>query len=185
MDGENRIIIRAADILRSGGIVAFPTETVYGLGANALNATAVAKIFAAKERPMFDPLIIHVHTMDQLSLIADNIPQQADVLIKQFWPGPLTIVVRKKQHIPDIVTAGLPNVGIRMPNHPIALALIKESGVPIATPSANKFGCISPTSADHVYEQLKLPGDAIIDGGNCSVGIESSSLRNLSPNSEK
>jgi L-threonylcarbamoyladenylate synthase len=166
-------IMRAAAIINAGGIVAFPTETVYGLGANALNATAVAKIFAAKQRPKFDPLIVHIHDMNQLPLIAKNIPRQAGMLIERFWPGPLTIVVPKNNLIPDIVTAGLPNVGIRMPNHPVALALAKEAGVPIAAPSANKFGCISPTCADHVREQLQLPTDAIVDGGSCTVGIES------------
>lgn len=166
-------IIRAAGIIRNGGIVAFPTETVYGLGANALNATAVAKVFQAKQRPEFDPLIVHIHDVDQLPLIAESIPRQARILIRKFWPGPLTIVVPKTKCVPDIVTAGLPNVGIRMPNNPDALALIKESGVPVAAPSANKFGCISPTCAAHVREQLENSVDAILDGGNCSVGVES------------
>lgn len=112
MDATNSTIARAAAILKSGGIVAFPTETVYGLGADALNASAVAKIFAAKQRPKFDPLIVHIHDMDQLSLIAENIPKQARILIERFWPGPLTIVVPKKQLVPDIVTADLQNVGI-------------------------------------------------------------------------
>lgn len=166
-------VTKAAEIIKNGGIVAFPTETVYGLGANALDATAVAKIFAAKQRPSFDPLIIHIHDINQLSLIACNVPEMAQMLISKFWPGPLTIVVPKSNIVPDIVTSGLPNVGIRMPSHKIALDLIQKAGTPIAAPSANKFGHISPTCADHVREQLNYTVDAIIDGGTCSVGIES------------
>lgn len=164
---------RAAEILRSGGTVAFPTETVYGLGAHALDAAAAAKIFAAKERPSFDPLIVHIYDVAQLEQLTRDLPKKAKQLIEHFWPGPLTIVVPKKTVVPDIVTAGLPNVGIRMPNHPVALALLREAGIPIAAPSANKFGCISPTCADHVRSQLGDSIDAILDGGSCSVGIES------------
>lgn len=166
-------LTRAAAIIRNGGTVAFPTETVYGLGANALDAAAAAKIFAAKERPSFDPLIVHIHEMSQLALLTTKLPENAQLLVDRFWPGPLTIVVPKRKVVPDIVTAGLPNVGIRMPNHPVALALLREAGVPVAAPSANKFGCISPTCADHVRSQLGDSIDAILDGGSCSVGIES------------
>jgi L-threonylcarbamoyladenylate synthase len=166
-------ICKAASIIKNGGLVAFPTETVYGLGADALNSSAVAKIFAAKERPEFDPLIVHIHNKQQMYMLTESIHDKAHMLIDQLWPGPLTIVVPKKQIVPDLVTAGLPNVGIRMPNNPVALALIKESGTPIAAPSANKFGSVSPTCAEHVRSQLGNDIDFIIDGGSCSVGIES------------
>jgi L-threonylcarbamoyladenylate synthase len=164
---------RAAQTIKSGGIVAFPTETVYGLGADAFNARAVARIFEVKQRPAFDPLIVHIHEKSQLQQIAEEIPQSAVMLIERLWPGPLTIVVRKKKCVPDIVTAGLPNVGIRMPGNSDALALIKEAGVPIAAPSANKFGYVSPTCAEHVREQLEDSIDMVLDGGSCNVGVES------------
>lgn len=166
-------IRRAAQTIKTGGIVAFPTETVYGLGADVFNARAVARIFDVKQRPAFDPLIVHVHAKSQLQQIAEEIPQSAAMLIERFWPGPLTIIVRKKKCVPDIVTAGLPNVGIRMPGNYNALALIKEAGVPIAAPSANKFGYVSPTCAEHVREQLEDSIDIVLDGGRCEVGVES------------
>ncbi len=165
--------IKAAALIKSGGIVAFPTETVYGLGADCFNEKAVAGIFAVKERPSFDPLIVHIHDMNQLDILAENMPRAARILAETFWPGPLTIVVPKKASVPDIVTAGLPNVAVRMPNNRIALELIRHSGTPIAAPSANKFGRISPTCASHVREQLGSQVEIIIDGGPCSVGIES------------
>ncbi len=163
---------KAAEILRGGGIVAFPTETVYGLGANALNAEAVAKVFEVKGRPSTSPLIVHVSSIEQARRYVTDWPREAEELARKYWPGPLTIVLPKSAKIPDIVTAGLPTVGIRVPSHPIALQLIEEAGVPIAAPSANRFKHVSPTTAEHVYEEF---GDAVevIDGGSSQVGIES------------
>lgn len=163
----------AAEILRQGGLVAFPTETVYGLGADATNPSAVGKIFSAKKRPFFDPLIVHVSDREQMLPLVTELPQKAEMLIDQFWPGPLTIVLPKSSLVPAIVTAGYPSVAIRMPSNPLALELIRLSGKPIAAPSANLFGCTSPTTARHVVEQLQGSYDAIIDGGGCTVGIES------------
>jgi len=165
-------IKEAAAILQSGGLVAFPTETVYGLGANALNPDAVARIFIEKERPSFDPLIVHISQLEDLSVLCLNVDERIYKLAEQFWPGPLTIVVPKSHLVPDIVTSGLPTVGIRMPRNEIALQLIKAAGFPIAAPSANKFGRISPTTAHHVKKQLP-DVKCVLDGGNCSVGIES------------
>lgn len=162
----------ASQIIKSSGLVAFPTETVYGLGANALNPFAVAKIFELKERPSFDPLIVHIADFDDLHILADNPSDNVIALAKKFWPGPLTIVLPKSKIVPDIVTSGLPTVGIRMPNNEIALELIAKSGCPIAAPSANKFGKLSPVSAKHVKKQLPNV-DFILDGGTSSVGIES------------
>jgi L-threonylcarbamoyladenylate synthase len=162
----------AAQYIKEGKLVAFPTETVYGLGADALNPLAVAKIFELKERPSFDPLIIHIADSDDLGRLCDTPDSKVYSIIKRFWPGPLTIILPKSDVVPDIVTSGLPTVGIRMPDNEIALELIRQSGCPIAAPSANKFGRISPTSAAHVRKQL--PGvDYILDGGNTKVGIES------------
>ena len=166
-------IHRAAEIIKKGGIVAFPTETVYGLGADAFNALAVARIFEVKGRPYFDPLIVHVASQDDMEKLVKEIPSNAKKLTERFWPGPLTVVLLKGDHIPDIVTAGLPTVAIRMPNHRMALSLIKESGCPIAAPSANPFGYLSPTTAEHVREQLGDRVDLILDGGPCPVGVES------------
>ena len=173
----------AADLLRNGGLVAFPTETVYGLGAAAFDPTAVARIFEAKGRPRFDPLIVHVSSPEQVSLLADGIPAAAQRLIGQFWPGPLTLVLPKAAAVPDLVTAGLPTVAIRMPRHPLALELIRRAGTPIAAPSANAFGFTSPTSARHVLDHLAGKVDLVLDGGSCPVGIESSivSLAGESP----
>lgn len=165
-------ISEAAQIIRNGGLVAFPTETVYGLGANALNKFAVAKIFELKERPSFDPLIVHIASFDDLAKLTAGLNENAMRLAKRFWPGPLTIVLPKSDIVPDIVTSGLDTVGIRMPDNEIALALIKESGCPIAAPSANKFGQLSPVRASHVRKQLPNV-DYILDGGNTTVGIES------------
>lgn len=163
----------AARIIRNGGVVAFPTETVYGLGANAFDTKAVARIFEIKERPRFDPLIVHIAAPSEVADLADELPAQAIVLAEAFWPGPLTIVFPRGKRVPDIVTSGLSTVAVRMPDHPLALALLKKSGVPIAAPSANRFGCTSPTLAMHVYEQLGSRADMILDGGGCRVGIES------------
>ena len=162
----------AAAKLRSGGLVAFPTETVYGLGANALDAAAVQKIYELKGRPAASPLIVHVASIEMAREIVSEWPPLAEELARKWWPGPLTLVLPKKPVIPDIVTAGLPTVGVRMPNHPIALELIREAGVPIAAPSANKFMGLSPTTAEHVRAAF---GDAVevLDGGCSQVGIES------------
>jgi L-threonylcarbamoyladenylate synthase len=165
-------ITEASWIIRNGGLVAFPTETVYGLGANALNRFAVAKIFELKERPSFDPLIVHIASFDDLAKLTAGLNENVMRLAKCFWPGPLTIVLPKSDIVPDIVTSGLDTVGIRMPDNKIALALIKESGCPIAAPSANKFGQLSPVKASHVRKQLPNV-DYVLDGGNTTVGIES------------
>ncbi|KUK14362.1 MAG: threonylcarbamoyl-AMP synthase [Synergistetes bacterium] len=163
----------AALIIKRGGLVAFPTETVYGLGADALNPEAVAKIFEAKERPFFDPLIVHIADVKELDLLWLYIDDRAKALIERFWPGPLTIVLPKKDIVPDIVTAGLNTVAVRMPSHPVALRLIRESETPIAAPSANRFGYLSPTMPEHVLKQLGGRIDLIIDGGRTPVGVES------------
>src|SRR5277367_6582604 len=164
---------RAAEILRGGGTVAFPTETVYGLGANAFDAAAIAKIFAAKERPSWDPLIVHISDTEMLRQVAASVPESAAKLIDAFWPGPLTLLLRKGDAIPDAVTAGRSRVGVRMPQHPVAHALIREAGVPIAAPSANRFGRTSPTTAEHVAEDLDGRIDAILDSGETIHGLES------------
>jgi len=168
-------IARAAQILHSGGTVAFPTETVYGLGANALDAEAVARIFAAKERPRWDPLIVHVSSRAMLNRVA-VVTAQAEKLMEAFWPGPLTLLLERRGEIPNAVTAGRPLVGVRMPAHPLALALIEAAGVPVAAPSANRFGRISPTAAAHVVEDLDGRIDAVLDGGATEVGVESTVL---------
>jgi len=166
-------IRQAAEIIRQGGIVAFPTETVYGLGADAYNPLAVARVFEVKRRPFFDPLIVHIASPAHLKKLVKDIPSGARKLTEKLWPGPLTVVLFKEEHIPDIVTAGLPTVALRMPSHPMALSLIKESKCPIAAPSANPFGYLSPTTAEHVRGQLADQVDLILDGGPCPVGVES------------
>jgi L-threonylcarbamoyladenylate synthase len=169
----------AASILRGGGLVAFPTETVYGLGANALDAKAVEGIFQAKQRPAWDPLIVHISDRVMLSGVVDAdsagdcLPRAAAALISSFWPGPLTLLLPKADAVPPIVTAGRPLVGVRMPSHPVAHALIAAAGVPIAAPSANRFGRTSPTRADHVLEDLDGRIDAILDAGETAHGLES------------
>lgn len=179
----NRQLEDAAAILRDGGTVAFPTETVYGLGANALDATAVARIFEIKGRPRFDPLIVHVASVAQARELVEAWPDLADELTARFWPGPLTLVLPKADVIPAIVTAGLPTVALRMPAHPIALELIEAAGVPVAAPSANRFGGISPTTSEHVRRQLEDAVDLVVDGGPSRVGVESTviSLVDSSP----
>ncbi|MDP2891010.1 MAG: L-threonylcarbamoyladenylate synthase, partial [Bacteroidota bacterium] len=162
----------AAKYIKEGKLVAFPTETVYGLGANALNPLAVAKIFELKERPSFDPLIVHIASIDDLYTLTENTDRNVIRLAEKFWPGPLTIVLPKSKLVPDIVTSGLNTVGIRMPDNDIALMLIRAANCPIAAPSANKFGQLSPVSAEHVKKQLPNV-DYVLDGGNTSVGIES------------
>jgi L-threonylcarbamoyladenylate synthase len=172
-------IAAAVTALRRGVPVAFPTETVYGLGAPALDPIAVARVFEIKERPAFDPLIVHVAEPESLADLAD--PEDAAdprvaALQARFWPGPLTLVVRKRPHVPGIVTAGLDTVAVRMPDHPVALALIRALGAPIAAPSANRFGRVSPTRAEHVVRQLGERVDLVLDGGPCRVGVESTVL---------
>ena len=170
---SRRAIARAAEILRAGGTVAFPTETVYGLGANALDATAVAKIFAAKERPGWDPLIVHIADRAMLEVVAAEVGQDAHRLMEAFWPGPLTLLLPRSARVPELVTAGLAKVGVRMPAHPTAHALLLAAAVPVAAPSANRFGRTSPTSAAHVAEDLDGRIDAILDGGATTHGVES------------
>jgi len=170
---------RAAQLLRAGRLVAFPTETVYGLGANALDAEAVARIYVVKGRPGTSPLIVHLASIEMAQSLVAGWPEIADRLARKFWPGPLTLVLEKqleKQPIPAIVTAGLSTVGLRMPAHPIALALIQAAGVPVAAPSANRFTELSPTTADHVRRSLGSDVDLIVDGGPCQIGIESTVL---------
>ena len=145
---------RAAEILLNGGLVAFPTETVYGLGANALDPSAVARIYEAKQRPFASPVIVHVADEAMARSVAAEWPERAQALAKKFWPGPLTLVLKKAEAIPNLVTAGLPSIGIRVPAHPVALALIRRAGIPIAAPSANRFSEISPTTAEHVRRSL-------------------------------
>lgn len=167
----------AARVLREGGLVAFGTETVYGLGANALDVNAVARVFEAKQRPHFDPLIVHIADRDQLATVASSLSPLEEKLIEQFWPGPLTLVLPKQPQVPDLVTSGLPSVAVRMPNHELARELIREADVPVAAPSANPFGRISPTCAEHVLEHLGDKIDLILDGGPCEVGVESTVAR--------
>lgn len=166
-------IKKAAGIIRKGGIVSFPTETVYGLGADGYNPQACAHIFEIKERPRFDPLILHAYSMEMAYGLFSEIPDKARILMKKFWPGPLTLVLPKAQSVPDIVSSGLPTVAVRVPAHPAALALIRAAERPIAAPSANKFGRLSPTTAIHVAEQLGGGPDMILDGGRTAVGVES------------
>jgi L-threonylcarbamoyladenylate synthase len=164
---------RAAELIRQGGLVAFPTETVYGLGANALDADAVRRIFEAKRRPWASPLIVHVSDEAMARAVTAEWPAIARHVARQFWPGPLTMVLKKAPVVPDIVTANLDSVGVRMPSHPLALKLIRAAGVPVAAPSANQFSEISPTTAEHVAQSLGDRVDLILDGGPTTVGIES------------
>ena len=167
---------RAVELLRAGGTVAFPTETVYGLGANALDRTAVEKIFVAKDRPGWDPLIVHVEgeeMLERVAALSAELRKPAKALMEAFWPGPLTLLLPRTAEVPDAVTAGRPLVGVRMPAHPVARELIRLAGVPIAAPSANLFGRPSPTTAAHVLADLDGRIDAVLDGGPTSVGVES------------
>ncbi len=175
-------IEQAARLLRAGRLVAFPTETVYGLGANALDAEAVARIYAVKGRPPTSPLIVHVASIEMAKSLVMEWPSSADQLAKKFWPGPLTLVLPTTgERVPPIVTAGLRSVGLRMPAHPIALELIRAAGVPLAAPSANRFTQLSPTTAEHVRRGLGSDVDRILDGGACHVGIESTVLSLAGP----
>ena len=166
-------IAKAAAIIRRGGVAAFPTETVYGLGADGLNPVACARIFEIKKRPRFDPLILHAASPGQAKKLFLKIPAPALMLMKKFWPGPLTLVLPRAPAVPDIVTSGLDTVAVRVPAHPVALRLIKLAGRPIAAPSANLFGRLSPTSALHVKRHLAPGPDIILDGGRSSLGVES------------
>jgi L-threonylcarbamoyladenylate synthase len=163
----------AAKVIRKGGLVAFPTETVYGLGANALDSDAVARIFRAKERPTDNPMIVHIADKKDMRRLARRVPQKAEKLAARFWPGPLTLVLKRSGLVPDITVAGLDTIGIRMPSNKIALELIRQSGVPIAAPSANRASKPSPTTAKHVIEDLAGRIDAVLDGGPTRVGVES------------
>jgi L-threonylcarbamoyladenylate synthase len=171
-----QLLERAAALIRAGGLVAFPTETVYGLGANALDALAVARIFTAKGRPATSPLIVHVDSIAMARTLVHHWPDSAEKLASKFWPGPLSLVLEKDPQIPDEVTAGLGTVGLRLPAHPIARALIRAVGLPIAAPSANRFTGVSPTTAEHVRASLGEAVDLILDGGPTQVGIESTVL---------
>lgn len=173
---EEKILSKAGDIIKNGGLVAIPTETVYGLGADMFNPKAVAKIFEAKSRPFFDPLITHIADIEMLYNLAiidkDIIKKATDA----FWPGPLTIIVKKRDIVPDIVSSGLDTMAVRMPKHKVALEIIKRSTGAVVAPSANPFGYLSPTTADHVREQLGDRIDMVVDGGLCEVGVESTVL---------
>lgn len=173
LEPEKEKIVLAAEILKSGGVVAFPTETVYGLGANGLDGQAVEKIFRAKGRPSDNPLILHVDSWQGVEKLVSTFPKEAQILAEKFWPGPLTMVLPKKNHIPSLVTAGLDTVAVRIPDHPVALELIKQTGIPLAAPSANLSGKPSPTSASHVVKDLWGKIDMIIDGGSTGIGLES------------
>ena len=176
MDPDPEQIREGAALLRAGELVAFPTETVYGLGADALNTSACAKIFAAKGRPQDNPLIVHVSSFAMARELAAHWPAEAELCGRHFWPGPLTLVLAKAETVPDLVTAGLPSVGIRMPRHPVALRLIEAAGLPLAAPSANLSGKPSPTRGSHVWQDLKGKIPLILDAGSCPVGLESTVL---------
>ncbi len=170
------VIEEAAELIRRGGLVAFPTETVYGLGADALNPQAVRALFEAKGRPPNDPVIVHIAERSWLSRVAVEVPEVAQRLAERFWPGPLTLILPKGPQVPEIVTAGFPTVAVRLPSHPVALALIRAADTPIAAPSANRFGHTSPTTAEHVKADLDGKIDLILDGGPSWIGVESTVL---------
>lgn len=173
---ESEPIQQAAQILSAGGLVAFPTETVYGLGANALDAQAVDRIFVAKGRPASDPIIVHLYNLAQLSTVAINIPDLTYELARRFWPGPLTFVLQRGPNVPPNVSAGMSTVAVRMPSHPVAVALLQAANLPIAAPSANRFARPSATTAAHVLEDLDGRIDCILDGGAAVIGVESTIL---------
>ncbi|GAB4159902.1 MAG: L-threonylcarbamoyladenylate synthase [Planctomycetaceae bacterium] len=172
----SRDVGEAARVIRAGGLVGIPTETVYGLGANALDERAVARVFEAKNRPHFDPLIVHIPSVEHLDRYTHSRPAVVAKLGEAFWPGPLTLVLPKRAVISDLVTSGLETVAIRVPDHPLTLELLREADLPVAAPSANPFGCLSPTTAEHVADQLGERIDFILDGGPCRVGVESTVL---------
>lgn len=169
-------VAEAAELLKKGNLVAFPTETVYGLGADARNPESVARIFESKQRPSFDPLIVHVSDVNQAKKLVTEFSKMAERLAERFWPGPLTLVLPRNSQIPDLVTSGLAGVGIRIPEHSMALQLLETADCPVAAPSANPFGGISPTTAQHVRDGLEGRIDGILDGGPCKVGVESTVL---------
>ena len=173
---DREMILESANVIREGELVAFPTETVYGLGANGLDEDAVKKIYIAKGRPSDNPLILHISSREELQPLVKDIPPIAYKCMERFWPGPLTMIFKKSEIIPSIITGGLDTVAIRMPSHPIASALISASGVPIAAPSANTSGRPSPTNAEHVMEDMKGKIPIIIDGGDTGIGLESTVL---------
>ncbi|HEX2081692.1 MAG TPA: L-threonylcarbamoyladenylate synthase [Longimicrobium sp.] len=175
------VLARAAETLRAGGLVAFPTETVYGLGAHALDPAAVQRIYDAKGRPGYNPLIVHVADAADARALAAAWPEEAERLAQAFWPGPLTLVLPKDASIPHAVTAGLPSVALRVPAHPVAHALLREAGIPVAAPSANRSTGVSPTTAQHVVHSLGDRVEVIVDGGPCPVGIESTVLSLAGP----
>ena len=175
------IIERAASLLREGQVVVFPTETVYGLGGDAMQPRALERIFAAKERPYSDPLIVHIADVDALEALVTTLPEQAKLLANMFWPGPLTLILPASPLVPKLVTAGLSTVAVRMPRHPVALALIRATGSPIAAPSANRFMHVSPTTAQHALSDLDGRVPLILDGGPCEVGVESTVLDLCAP----
>ncbi len=177
VDASPQQLDRAAAVLRAGGVVAFPTETVYGLGADAFDPNAVARIFEIKGRPAFDPLIVHVLDETMLRQVAHFVSPTASKLAARFWPGPLTLVLPKRPGVPEIVTAGLSTVAVRMPAHPVARALLERTGRPLAAPSANPFGYLSPTRAEHVARMLGDRIDLIVDGGPAGIGLESTIVR--------
>ena len=166
-------IHKAATLLQDGNVVAIPTETVYGLAANALNADAVLKIYEVKQRPQFNPLIVHVSSWKQALQFVEQVPFEAELLARTFWPGPVTLLLNKKNNIPDLVTAGSNRVAIRIPNHPLTLQLLQQLDFPVAAPSANPSGYVSPTTAQHVFQNLEGKIPYILDGGACTVGVES------------
>jgi L-threonylcarbamoyladenylate synthase len=170
---DSAIIQQAAEIIQRGGLVAFPTETVYGLGADALNGAAVMRLFEAKKRPLDNPPIVHIAEVSEVAPLVQEVPKKAELLMKQFWPGPLTLVFKRSSNVPKESVAGLDTIAIRMPKHKVALALIRQAHRPIAAPSANLSGKPSPTTAQHVYEDLNGRIDAIIDGGATNIGVES------------
>ncbi len=172
-NNDNDKISRAGEILKNGGVVGIPTETVYGLAANALDENAVAKIFTAKGRPSDNPLIVHIADFDDIYKLAKDVPKEAVLLANKFWPGPLTIILKSLDTVPKSVSAGLDTVAIRMPSHEVARQIIRSAGVPLAAPSANLSGMPSPTTAQHVMDDLNGRIDAVVDGGVCSVGLES------------
>jgi len=166
-------ISKAVQILNNHDVVAIPTETVYGLAGNIYSEKALRKIFEIKQRPLFNPLIVHVHSLEKVEELVLDFPEKAKKLAKAFWPGPLTLVLKKKAIIPDLITAGKDTVAIRIPNHPVTLSLLKELPFPLAAPSANPFGCISPTKASHVEGYFKSSLSMVLEGGDCKKGIES------------
>ncbi len=173
LEPTHEALRRAADALRQGRLVGMPTETVYGLAGHALDPIALARIFEVKRRPFFDPLILHVADETRARALWETVPPDAVLLMRDFWPGPLTLVLPKAPNVPDLATSGLPSVAVRVPAHPLAQALLREADIPLAAPSANPFGALSPTRAEHVARAFAEGIDCVLDGGPCAVGVES------------